>query len=67
MHPLSKPVAQLAREIRTVRANPGMQLNMLESLMAQMIAIFSPLAPDVKNRVETEVGVLLDISQSAQS
>lgn len=67
LHPLSKPVAQLTREIHRARNKGGLESEMLGSLMAQMVAMFSPLAPDIKNRVETEAGALLSISQSPQS
>ncbi|TSD05831.1 MAG: hypothetical protein Greene07147_536 [Parcubacteria group bacterium Greene0714_7] len=67
LHPLSKPVAELTRKIRTARNDRQSQPGMLDSLVEQMMAIFSPLAPNDKNRIETEVGALLNISQSSQS
>jgi|GEM_PF-5738110 len=66
LHPLSKPVAQLTRKIRTARNDRQSQPETLRALVEQMMVMFSPLTPDDKNRVETEVGMLLGISQPSQ-
>lgn len=67
LHSLSKPIAQLTRKIHRTRNDRQSQPEMLHGLFEQMMAMFSPLTPDDKNRVEAEVRVLLGISQSQQS